>query len=283
MKEIIYEDILTDQEKADAVAWEIGKEKQNLIFRLTEKGMPLPSIELRIAQTDWNSTINQAEVLSAANRRKHFRHLLEQEQETEKRLNTLHNYNLLSEWHTWKFYDTIKNHFIEKYGVFKGKVWQKEYIQAVCLMMAKDVRFERALRFSFDKGLLVKGQSGLGKTEIIRAVADNPVAPIKIISILDISDMVMANGFCEVNMNERILIDDVGTEPEVINYYGTRINWFKDFIEKYYLQANGNFSKLLITTNLNGDEIERRYGSRVRSRMREMFNVINLSGNDLRK
>jgi len=278
-----FEDILTDQEKADAIAWEIGKEKQNLIFRLTEKGMPLPSIELRIAQTDWNEVINQTEILEGANRRKHFKQLLEQEQET-RRLYTHEKFTrLVIEWDSWRFYVAIKSHFINKFGRFKGKVWQKDYIRAVCLMMAKDTRFEAEMSFSFAKGLLIKGESGLGKTEIIRAVAENPVMPIKIISILDIADMVMANGFCEVNMNDRILIDDVGTEPEVINHFGTRINWFKDFIEKYYLQANGNFSKLLITTNLIGDEIERRYGSRVRSRMREMFNVITLNGQDLRK
>ena len=32
--------------------------------------------------------------------------------------------------------------------------------------------------------------------------------------------------------------------------------------------------KTHITTNLNGDEIEEMYGIRVRSRMRELFNLI---------
>jgi DNA replication protein DnaC len=283
MKEIIYDDILTEHEKADAVAWAIKKEKENRFFRLIEKGMPVESVELRMAQIDWNQEINQAEVLAAANRRKHFRQLLEQEQETEKQLNALQNHNLVKEWDCWKFYDTMKDNFVKRFGVFKGKVWQRQYIQAVCWMMARDGKFETKLKFSFTKGLLVKGISGIGKTEIIRSVSENPVMPIKIISILDISDMVKENGLCDLNMNERILIDDVGTEPEIINHFGTKVNWFKDFIEKYYLHANGNFSKLLITTNLTGDDFEARYGLRVRSRMREMFNVINLAGNDLRK
>ncbi|NEW80122.1 MAG: ATPase, partial [Gelidibacter sp.] len=33
-------------------------------------------------------------------------------------------------------------------------------------------------------------------------------------------------------------------------------------------------SKTHITTNLNAEELETRYGSRVRSRLREMFNLI---------
>jgi DNA replication protein DnaC len=37
-----------------------------------------------------------------------------------------------------------------------------------------------------------------------------------------------------------------------------------------------------LTTNLKPDEIEQAYGTRVRSRMREMFNVILLTGPDRR-
>jgi DNA replication protein DnaC len=204
-------------------------------------------------------------------------------QETEKQLNAMQNHNLINEWDARKFYQTIKSHFITRFGLFKGHIWQKDYIRAICLLLSHDARFQAEMNLNFEKGILVKGKSGLGKTEIIRAISANPIRPIKIISILDICDEVKENGFCELNTKERILIDDVGTEPEVINHYGTRINWFKDFIEKYYLHANGNFSKLLITTNLTGDDFEARYGLRVRSRMREMFNVINLAGNDLRK
>ncbi len=38
-----------------------------------------------------------------------------------------------------------------------------------------------------------------------------------------------------------------------------------------------------VTTNLSGDQIEENYGTRVRSRMREMFNMIILPGEDRRK
>jgi len=43
--------------------------------------------------------------------------------------------------------------------------------------------------------------------------------------------------------------------------------------------------KTHITTNLNAEELEARYGSRVRSRMREMFNLISFdsSTTDKRK
>jgi len=192
--------------------------------------MPLPSIELRIAKTDWSKEINQDESLSAANRRKHFKQLLDQEQETNRQFSQEKYQRLILEWDAWKFYQKIKNHINEKFGRFHGFLWQKDYIRIICLMLSKYIRFETEYQFCRSKGILVKGVPGIGKTEIIRAVSDNPVQPIKIISILDIADMVKENGFCDINMAERILIDDVGTEPEVINHFGTRIIWFKDFI-----------------------------------------------------
>jgi len=41
--------------------------------------------------------------------------------------------------------------------------------------------------------------------------------------------------------------------------------------------------KTHITTNLNAEELEARYGSRVRSRLREMMNVIAYDSNSIDK
>lgn len=43
-----------------------------------------------------------------------------------------------------------------------------------------------------------------------------------------------------------------------------------------------DYEKFFITTNLNNEEIELKYGSRVLSRLREMFNVFILEGKDRR-
>ncbi|NEW80482.1 MAG: ATPase, partial [Gelidibacter sp.] len=42
-------------------------------------------------------------------------------------------------------------------------------------------------------------------------------------------------------------------------------------------------SKTHITTNLNAEELETRYGSRVRSRLREMLNVVAFDSKDKRQ
>jgi len=85
----------------------------------------------------------------------------------------------------------------------------------------------------------------------------------------------------QLNTDRLLLLDDVGSEQAEVMHYGTKINWFKDFMEDYYLK-NKVYTRLLITTNCGGDEIEKRYGYRVRSRVREMFNQIALTGVDRR-
>lgn len=59
-------------------------------------------------------------------------------------------------------------------------------------------------------------------------------------------------------------------------------NVMADVLQAVYNKKN--FSKFHITTNLmNKEEIEAKYGSRVNSRLREMFNVFSLEGTDRRK
>ena len=42
------------------------------------------------------------------------------------------------------------------------------------------------------------------------------------------------------------------------------------------------FNKLIISTNNSFDELESKYGFRVRSRLKDMFNIIDVDGKDLR-
>ena len=85
-----------------------------------------------------------------------------------------------------------------------------------------------------------------------------------------------------IDYSKVIYLDDVGTEESTLNVYGTKITWFKDFIENYSLDKLKP-NKLIISTNCNFDEIEEKYTGRVRSRMAEMFNFIKVTGTDRRK
>ena len=79
--------------------------------------------------------------------------------------------------------------------------------------------------------------------------------------------------------------DDLGVEPTG-RHFGQDINVMGEILLSRYdllVPSDGNVTRGLskgkrifthCTTNLNAHEIEARYGSRVRSRMRQLFNLI---------
>lgn len=273
--------ILTEQEQQQAIDWAVKQEQIRYARSMAEKGELPQKTEQKMLEIDWMQRIDAQTIIQSANQRAHWE--AEDKQAREKRMaaEREERERLISEWTAGKFYLKIKSHFIHRHGRFFMQPWNDQFIKAICFFLSADPRFESELGFSFTKGLLIQGTAGLGKTETIRAVADNPLYPIKIISILEVSEQVQQYGKCHLNTKQLLLVDDVGTEPEVINHYGTKINWFKDFIELYYLE-NKTFNGLMLTTNLGGEELESRYGYRVRSRIREIFNVIKLESDDLR-
>lgn len=274
-------DILTDREKDIVIEWAISQKKQH--FERTLKGLgALPQqIEEKLKGINWHEQINIGKLLADANERKHW------QEETAKdkaiRLQDAQELRqkIIATWNANKFYKSISRHFKAKHGQFVFNDTNKNYITALCFFLSGDPRFQTELNYSFDKGLMIVGTAGLGKTETIKAVYDNSVFPIRICSMIEISETVKEKGVCNLNVNQLTLLDDVGTEPEMINHFGTKVTWFKDFIESYYLKGEG-FNRLIITTNCGGTEIEAKYGYRVRSRLREMFNVITLKGEDMR-
>ena len=128
---------------------------------------------------------------------------------------------------------------------------------------------------------MIVGVSGLGKTKVFESVKDNELRPVKIYNMVEITEAVRDKGSIVINTDGLVLLDDVGTEEPKVLHYGTEIRWFENFIQSYY-NLHQSYDQLLITTNCGGDELQAKYGYRVRSRMREMFNVIEVKGTDLR-
>lgn len=273
--------ILTDSEKKNIIDHHINMEKRSRERRMLEMHYLPQQIEAKFKEIDWIAEIDSETIIRQANERKHWQLEELAEREENKKRKEAERKEILKEWDANKFYNQIKRHFILKHGNFISDA-NAAYLKSICFFISNDSRFETELGYSFNKGLLIQGSAGLGKTETIRAISENPLWPVTIISILEIAETVKQTGECLLNTNRMLCIDDAGTEPEIINHYGTKINWFKDFIETYYLN-NKTFSGLIVTTNLGAKEIEDRYGYRVRSRCREMFNLIQLTGKDLRK
>lgn len=276
--------ILTPEEESAAIAWEIEQLKKHEGWKMRQFDFSELEIMSKISQVEWEKEINREEVLNRANSNKNYEVWQKQQREKEKLAEiekqkelqlkfSAKNMLSLMRW-------TSENVFGKKLVINNDN---KAFITAVCYFLSNDGRFETELGFSFQKGLLIRGISGLGKTHILKCVEKNELNPVLILSMIEITDEVKAEGEYELklNGNKIIYLDDVGTEEPIVNHFGTKIAFFKNFIESYYLR-NKIFNKLIISTNNSFAEIEEKYGFRVRSRMKDMFNVINVSGQDMR-
>lgn len=168
---------------------------------------------------------------------------------------------------------------------------------------------------SLDKGLMIIGGKGIGKTSIIRTINDmlfysrnNPftvqdiegthqlLSRYKIgFSFITANDVVDEYERCTTDFDKSYFhrkydfgfkyFDDVMSE-EVASNFGKR-DIFKTIFEKRY----SNRAKTMISLNYSEDQdlgktlsaFGNRYGDRVFDRLFEMFNVIELKGNSLRK
>jgi DNA replication protein DnaC len=276
--------ILTKEEEEMAIQNAISHDKSYMIWKMKGLGYTDPQIIAKSSEIDWNKEIDRDAVLAATNSNKH-QDLWHSQQRTEEKKRQKKELQELRERCTAKYMLNLMR-WTSRNELGKPLVIHNDntpLIKTLCFFLSNDPRFETELNYSFQKGLLIRGVSGLGKTHLVKCLEQNELNPILLLSMLEIAEDVKEDGeyIVELRNNKMIYLDDVGTEEHIINHYGTKINWFKQFIEVYYLR-NKIYNKLIISTNNNFSEIEEKYGFRVRSRMKDMFNVINVTGKDMR-
>ncbi len=153
---------------------------------------------------------------------------------------------------------------------------------------------------SLDKGICLAGNFGTGKTWLFRIFQKNKRQTYYVRSAKDVAQEYLNSSdkkipeeylvpfknpindaavFCQAVSG--LCIDDLGAE-NVKNNFGNVVNVIGDLIEHRYAKGfTGIF--LHASTNLSSEELKKFYGERVTSRMREIFNFIELPGNDRRK
>ncbi|MBI2722474.1 MAG: ATPase [Bacteroidetes bacterium] len=138
-----------------------------------------------------------------------------------------------------------------------------------------------------DKGILLSGPVGCGKTSLMNLLRlFLPVANRYIIkSCRDISFEFIRDGYdvvhrystnsFHINTHEpkTYCFDDLGTENN-LKFYGNECNIMAEILLSRYDQFVSRKLVTHITTNLSASEMEELYGNRVRSRLREQFNLI---------
>jgi energy-coupling factor transporter ATP-binding protein EcfA2 len=140
------------------------------------------------------------------------------------------------------------------------------------------------------KGLLISGPAGCGKTAIMRILSALLPPNRGFITrscygvILDYMDdghetvKLYTSGSFELYSDKpkTFYFDDLGLEPDA-NHFGNLRNVMADILLLRYDFFMKNHMLTFLTTNLDSDELEERYGSRIRSRIRQMCQLIAFS------
>jgi len=166
-----------------------------------------------------------------------------------------------------------------------AEVWMK----LICWTM-KDEKVAAATGICLDKGILLSGPIGVGKTSMMHLVRQlaGPARNYRMKSCRDVSFEFSGLGVNVIYKYTResyvsypdlpgtICFDDLGLEMEVKDY-GVSWNLMAEILLSRYDHFIHHGMLTHVTTNLNSKEIEARYGKRLRSRMRQMFNVVAFS------
>lgn len=147
---------------------------------------------------------------------------------------------------------------------------------------------------SLDKGLLLIGSTGVGKTVYLNAlrhfIAYLNRATFRIytgfemerIYQMDKSSFEVGSLYSSIE-NKMFAIDDLGEEHATIKIYGSEVNVGVDTLTQRHQLYISKGYLTFATSNLNAEMIRKKYGNRIESRVHEMFNIIVINGKDLRK
>ena len=159
---------------------------------------------------------------------------------------------------------------------------RKEDYTLIRKMLCYAIRDEEACQkyeIDFNKGILLLGPVGSGKTSLMTLIRDffpTSFRPI-LKSTRQVSYEFIKEGYEIIDQygksDKVFCFDDLGVESS-LKHYGNECNTMGEILLSRYDQFIQFGTLTHVTTNLNSVELEKTYGVRVRSRLREMFNLI---------
>jgi DNA replication protein DnaC len=188
----------------------------------------------------------------------------------------------------------------ELFAMFKSKFdldgeQHEKTIKNLCCYFAKDPRS----KLNMEKGLLVLGNLGSGKSSTMRFFQVNQLHSFKVDHMLDVTADYKTNGEMGISgynanftkspnyyglRDYGYCFDDAGAEETPAKHYGESKNVLAEIIQIRYANAHlVPFNSTHITSNLTEQELAQRYGSRVYDRMLEMFNLVVFDHGSFRK
>ena len=185
-----------------------------------------------------------------------------------------------------KTYLNIKGHslFGKNFKIYKE---DEPLIFKLCCYFIQDHYSCAQMGIDTNKGILLSGPVGCGKTSLMKLLPH--LAPHKtnyeMVPTRNIVFNFNALGFEVIEQyseTKNYCFDDVGIEPTG-KHFGADCNVMGEILlSRYDLFCHPERSRRVlthITTNLNAQELEERYGNRVRSRMRQLFNLVTFESN----
>lgn len=198
-------------------------------------------------------------------------------------IKTHYNYQEITTWIEKKGIELYGNHF---------KILETDYpiIYKLIAYFLKDEPTCFQNNINLNKGILLSGPIGCGKTSIMNIMKYLTPTEHKfyVKPCRDISFEFIQDGYQIIHKYSKgklyeyepktICFDDLGTESN-LKYYGNECNVMAEILLSRYDVYIAKRIQTHITTNLSASEIETQYGNRVRSRMRELFNLIAYDNN----
>ncbi|WP_111309618.1 ATPase [Confluentibacter sediminis] len=154
----------------------------------------------------------------------------------------------------------------------------RDILFKLCNYFIKDEANCKKLNMDLNKGILLTGPVGCGKTSLMKLLRHMVPhqKPYKIIPSRNIVFGFNHIGYKTIEdygNGQYFCFDDLGVEP-IGRHYGQDCNVMGEVLLSRYDLFLQHKIITHATTNLNARELEDRYGKRVRSRMRELFNLV---------
>lgn len=127
------------------------------------------------------------------------------------------------------------------------------------------------------KHLCLLGSCGTGKTLLATKIipllfSANLQKIFKVIKACDLSERLQ-----EAKSYPFVVIDDFGTESTAVNF-GNKVEAFNEVIDS----VEGRKCFVVVTSNLDANQIKQKYGVRIYDRLRGLFKVIQVNDKSMR-
>ncbi|UJH91922.1 ATPase [Antarcticibacterium sp. 1MA-6-2] len=167
--------------------------------------------------------------------------------------------------------------FGQKFRIYED---DRDILLKLCSYFIKEKENCQKFGIDLEKGILLSGPVGCGKTSLMKLLHHlaSLQRPYEMIPCRNVTFSFNHLGYKTIEdygNNKLFCFDDLGVEPPG-RFYGKDCNVMGEVLlsrHELFLQTNQKI-KTHATTNLNAEELEDRYGNRVRSRMRELFNLV---------